>query len=88
MSKQSNKSNLKSDISNPIEPVINEVPFPITIEFIKKRMKELYPNLPVHKMALLMRVFREMDKSDWLPGEIIMPSPNSLPKTFWTTSTC
>jgi len=51
--------------------------------YIETVMKEYYPNLPLHKMNRLMRVFKEMDKSDWLEGEIIMPSENHLPKDFW-----
>lgn len=51
--------------------------------YIETMMKEYYPNLPLHKMNRLMRVFKEMDKSDWLEGEIIMPSENRLPKDFW-----
>jgi hypothetical protein len=51
--------------------------------YIETMMKEYYPNLPLHKMNRLMRVFKEMDKSDWLDGEIIMPSENRLPKDFW-----
>ena len=51
--------------------------------YIETMMKEYYPNLPLHKMNRLMRVFKEMYKSDWLEGEIIMPSENRLPKDFW-----
>jgi hypothetical protein len=51
--------------------------------YIETMMKEYFPNLPIHKMNRLMRVFNEMDKSDWVEGEIIMPSENRLPKDFW-----
>jgi hypothetical protein len=53
------------------------------MSYIEKTMKECYPNMPIHKMNRLMRVFKEMDKSDWVEGEIIMPSNNHLPKDFW-----
>ena len=51
--------------------------------YIETAMREYYPNLPIHKMNRLMRVFKEMDKSDWVEYEIIMPSENRLPKDFW-----
>jgi len=51
--------------------------------YIETVMKESYPNMPPHKMNRLMRVFKEMDKSDWIEGEIIMPSDSHLPKDFW-----
>lgn len=51
--------------------------------YIESVMREYYPNLPLHKMNRLMRVFKEMDKSDWVESEIIMPSENHLPKDFW-----
>lgn len=53
------------------------------MSYIDKTMKQHYPNLPIHKMNRLMRVFKEIDKSDWLEGEIIMPSEKHLPKDFW-----
>ena len=51
--------------------------------YIESVMREYYPNLPLHKMNRLMRVFKEMDKSDWVEGKIFMPSENHLPKDFW-----
>ena len=72
MSKNSPKTNTKKNKETEV-----------SLEFIEKAMKESYPNMPFHKMNRLMRVFKEMDKSDWLEGEIIMPSDNHLPKDFW-----
>lgn len=60
---------------------INKNQDDINMIFIEKYYKKEYPNMPIHKYNRLMREYKNIDKSDWLEGEIFIPQ--NFPKDFW-----
>ena len=57
-----------------------KLPYPLTIDFIKKLMKDDYPKMPKEKYDFLIKEFEKMNFKDLEPGEIIFPT---LPPNFW-----